>query len=37
MTREQYLEHLFKSYSEGRISDEAYDQALMNIDNFVED
>lgn len=37
MTREQYLEHLFEAYNEGRISDEAYDQALMNMDEFVED
>lgn len=37
MTREEYLTYLFEAYNQGKISDEAYDQALMNIDEFVED
>ena len=37
MTRKEYLESVFKSWSEGKISDEAYDAALMNIDEFVEE
>ena len=36
MTREQYLESVQKAYDEGRISEEAYDAAIMNTDDFTE-
>ena len=35
MTRDEYLEKLLNDYSSGKVSAEAYDQALLNIDNFV--
>ena len=37
MTREEYLENAFNAWSEGRISDEAYDACLENIDAFCEE
>ena len=37
MTREQYFESVQRAYDEGRISEEAYDAALMNADDFVEE
>lgn len=37
MCRQEYLESIFKAYCEGRISEEAYDAALQNIDIFCEE
>lgn len=37
MTKQQYLESLLKAHDEGRISDEAYDAALTNMDDFTEE
>ena len=37
MKRSEYLQSLAQAYNEGRISIDAYDQALMNIDNFCDD
>lgn len=37
MTKEEYLEDAFKKYNEGKISAEAYDTILENIDVFCED
>lgn len=37
MNKQEYLENLFKDYCEGKISDEAYDAALQNIDIFCEE
>ena len=37
MIRGKYLEDAFKKYNEGKISEEAYDAILMNIDNFCEE
>lgn len=37
MKRIEYVEELAKAYREGRISEEAYDAALMNIDAFCCD
>ena len=37
MCRQDYLESIFKAYCEGRISEEAYDAALQNIDIFCEE
>lgn len=37
MKRNEYLESLSKAYNEGKISAEAYDAGLMNIDYFCED
>ncbi len=37
MTRSEYLKELFNAYNEGRISVEAYDAGLMNVDCFCED
>lgn len=37
MCRQDYLENLFKNYCEGKISEEAYDAALQNIDIFCEE
>ena len=34
MKRSEYLKALFEAYNEGRISAEAYDAGLMNIDEF---
>jgi hypothetical protein len=35
MSRDQYLEEAFNLFNEGKISDEAYDAILMNIDEFT--
>lgn len=37
MCKQDYLENLFKKYNEGKISEEAYDAAILNIDAFCED
>lgn len=37
MCRQEYLENLFKNYCEGKISEAAYDAALLNIDNFCDE
>lgn len=37
MTREQYLIKVQKDFDEGRISEEAYDRAIINIDEFCDD
>lgn len=37
MTREERLHQLFEALNEGRITEEAYDEALINIDNFEYD
>lgn len=37
MKRSEYLKELAKAYREGRISEEAYDAALMNIGAFCYD
>lgn len=37
MKRIEYMEELAKAYREGRISEDAYDAALMNIDAFCDD
>ena len=36
MKRSTYLENLTKAYNEGKISAEAYDAGLMNIDVFCD-
>ena len=36
MTKQQYLESLLKAWESGKISDEAYDQALSNMEEFTE-
>jgi len=36
MTKEQYLESVQKAYDEGKISDEAYDAAIINADDFSD-
>lgn len=37
MTRAEYLKSLFEAWRAGKISDEAYDAGLLNIDAFSED
>lgn len=37
MKRSEYLNELAKAYREGRISGEAYDAALMNINAFCDE
>lgn len=37
MKRSEYLMELAKAYNEGRISEEAYDAALMNISAFCDE
>lgn len=37
MCRQDYLKSIFEAYCEGRISEEAYDAALQNIDIFCEE
>lgn len=37
MTKAEYLARITQAWEEGRISDEAYDAALMNADEFTED
>jgi hypothetical protein len=34
MTREQYLNHVFEAFNSGKISEEAYDSCIINIDDF---
>ena len=36
MDRKEYLKDAFKKYNEGKISTEAYDAILENIENFCE-
>lgn len=37
MQRNKYLEDAFKKYNQSKISEEAYDAILENIDVFCED
>ena len=37
MKRKEYLENAFKKHNEGKISAEAYDSLLENIENFCEE
>lgn len=37
MTKEEYLKLNFKAFNEGRISSEAFDAALINMEYFIED
>ena len=37
MTRTQYAEIAFNLFNEGKISEDAYDAMMLNIDCFVED
>lgn len=37
MNTDNYLKNLFNAFNEGRISAEAYDAALLNIDIFCEE
>ena len=37
MKRSEYMERAFEALNEGRISEEAYDQMIMNADIFCED
>lgn len=37
MKRSEYLQRAFDAYNEGRISEEAYDSAVMNADVFCDD
>jgi len=37
MTREEYLKSVFEAFNKGKISTEAYDPALMNIEAFVNE
>ena len=36
MDRNEYLKDAFEKYNEGKISAEAYDAILKNIENFCE-
>ena len=37
ITKEQYLERITQAWETGKISDEAYDAAIMNINEFTEE
>ena len=37
MTREEYVKLNFKAFNEGKISAEAFDAALINMEAFIED
>lgn len=37
MKRNKYLEDAFKKYNEGKISEEAYDAILENINAFCDE
>jgi methionine synthase II (cobalamin-independent) len=37
MKRSEYMKKAFEAFNAGRISEEAYDQMLMNADIFCED
>lgn len=37
MKKREYLEDAFKKFNEGKISAEAYDTIIKNIDIFCED
>ena len=37
MTKQQYLESLFEAWESGKISDEAYDQSIINMEEFADD
>ena len=37
MTKDERLQKLFELLNEGKISEEVYDQAVSNIDNFAYD
>ena len=37
MDRNEYLKDAFKKYNEGKISEEAYDAILANINDFCDD
>lgn len=36
MKKSEYLANAQKAYNEGRISEEAYDSLLMNVDDFCD-
>ena len=36
MSKQEYLESIFKDFCEGLISEDAYDAALMNIEVFCD-
>ena len=35
MTRSEYMKHASDLYNSGKISEDAYDAMMLNIDNFV--
>ena len=37
MSRNDYLNEAFKLFNEGKISDDAYDAIVINVDVFTED
>lgn len=37
MRKEEYLNETFKAFNEGRISAEAFDAALINMEYFIEE
>lgn len=37
LTRDEYLENLWKAYDEGRLSEEALDAGIANVDIFCTD
>ena len=37
MTREEYLKVNFKAFNEGKISAEAFDSSIINMEYFIED
>lgn len=37
MSRNEYLEEAFNLFNEGKISDDAYDAIVMNIDEFTKE
>lgn len=37
MTREEYLKSVFEAFNEDKINAETFDEALMNIEAFIND
>lgn len=37
MNKFEYMANIFKAFNEGRISEEAYDAAMMNVEAFCYD
>lgn len=37
MTKAQFMENAFKSYCEGKISDEAYDYMIENMYDYIDE